>query len=323
MDHGVFKEKVEKGLANIHKHQISHFAWRCAFRALPFLGIKGNFNFWDINDRQKHLYAILYALDVNAAYSAGVVRGADATKAYSAAMAAYSAAKAAYSAAVDAADAAAYAAKAYSAAVDAADAACSAADAKNKSNFYSIILGELTAIINNELIDPPKIDFYGEVWGNFEKALATEGCAYWGRLYKEIIENGLIAEPEALRRRMNVPAEIRARGAAAVANYLEELEKGSTRLNEARIVILGDKGAGKTCIARRLIDPNAPMTTDDESTAGVNTSLWKLERENINVHIWDFAGHTVTHAVHQFFLSERCLYPESVSPSPALRVSPF
>ena len=85
-------------------------------------------------------------------------------------------------------------------------------------------------------------------------------------------------------------------------------EKGSTRFNEARIIILGDKGAGKTCLARRLIDPNAPMSTDKESTAGVDTLLWKLEQENINVRIWDFAGHTVTHAVHQFFLSERCLY---------------
>ncbi len=36
--------------------------------------------------------------------------------------------------------------------------------------------------------------------------------------------------------------------------------------------------------------------------------LWPLEDENINARIWDFAGHTVTHAVHQFFLSERCLY---------------
>jgi GTPase SAR1 family protein len=50
------------------------------------------------------------------------------------------------------------------------------------------------------------------------------------------------------------------------------------------------------------------MTTDEESTPGVDTSVWKLEKENVNVHIWDFAGHTVTHAVHQFFLSERCLY---------------
>ncbi|MGA1864608.1 MAG: ADP-ribosylation factor-like protein, partial [bacterium] len=116
-------------------------------------------------------------------------------------------------------------------------------------------------------------------------------------------------DQDALARRMNVPKEIQKQGAAAVAHFLEEMEaKGAARLNEARIIILGDKGAGKTCIARRLIDSDAPMTTDDESTAGVNTMHWRLEHENINVRIWDFAGHTVTHAVHQFFLSERCLY---------------
>jgi small GTP-binding protein len=102
---------------------------------------------------------------------------------------------------------------------------------------------------------------------------------------------------------------MRNQGAAAVAGQMEKiLREGAQRLNEARIIILGDKGSGKTCLARRLVDPKAPMTTDEESTPGVDTTLWKLEKENINVRIWDFAGHTVTHAVHQFFLSERCLY---------------
>lgn len=50
------------------------------------------------------------------------------------------------------------------------------------------------------------------------------------------------------------------------------------------------------------------MTEENESTAGVDTLLWEIEKQNVNVHIWDFAGHTVTHAVHQFFLSEHCLY---------------
>jgi hypothetical protein len=40
--------------------------------------------------------------------------------------------------------------------------------------------------------------------------------------------------------------------------------------------------------------------------------LWqpdgKRGTENVNVHIWDFAGHVITHAAHQFFLSERCTY---------------
>ncbi len=107
----------------------------------------------------------------------------------------------------------------------------------------------------------------------------------------------------------NVPKEVMSQGAVAIATYLTMLNKTSeTFLNEARIIVLGDKGSGKTSMVRKLIDFNAGMTNPEESTADVDTSTWKLAKENINVQIWDFAGHTVTHAIHQFFLSERCLY---------------
>jgi GTPase SAR1 family protein len=197
----------------------------------------------------------------------------------------------------------------------AAYAAYADAAAKVKINLESILISDLNAV---QVARPLRwegggnqekpADLYGEVWDCFQKALEAEGCGYWGRLYQKIFDDGLVSDPVALQRRMNVPSEIRTQGAAAVAHYLEELEKGAERLNEARIIILGDKGAGKTCIARRLIDPKAPMTTEQESTAGVDTTLWKLEKENLHLRIWDFAGHVVTHAVHQFFLSERCLY---------------
>ena len=305
-----FKEKVQQELKKLDRDQTVHFAWRCAVRALPFLGSNGNFNFWNKKDRQKYIYAVFYALDFNA--YAAVAYAADAYTAAAAAYAAdaYAVAAAAYAyAAAYAVDATADAADATAVAGYAVDSAAYAVAANKNMNLEPIILQDLNTIQNKRWAAQHKLtDLYGEIWDNFQKALESEGCAYWGQLYKRIFDSGFVLDPEALERRINVPKEIRENGAAAVANYLEELEKGATRLNEARIIILGDKGAGKTCIARRLIDPEAPMTTDDESTAGVNTMIWKLDDENINVRIWDFAGHTVTHAVHQFFLSERCLY---------------
>lgn len=56
------------------------------------------------------------------------------------------------------------------------------------------------------------------------------------------------------------------------------------------------------------MDINAELPTVEESTAGVDTALWKPEGTNTNISIWDFAGHTITHTVHRFFLSQRCLY---------------
>ncbi len=328
MNQEKFKRIIKKELKKLDREQAINFSWRCSMRALPFLGSYGSFDFWKKKDRQKHIYAIFYALDVNAAnatYAAAAAasaafRASDA--AFAAASAAtYAASRATYAAA-SAATNATYAAAAGSAsAFRASDAACDAASAatyattitatiKGNIDLESIILDDLRSIKGKGNEEQHiSIELYGEIWDSFQNALEAEGCAYWGKLYKNIFDNQFELDQKALDRRMNIPKEIRMQGAAAVANFLEEIEeKGAIRLNETRIIILGDKGAGKTCIARKLIDTNAPMTTDAESTAGVDTTLWKLEKENINVRIWDFAGHTVTHAVHQFFLSERCLY---------------
>ena len=46
-------------------------------------------------------------------------------------------------------------------------------------------------------------------------------------LYQGIFKDNFVLDPKTLERRMNVPLEIRKRGAAAVGHYLEELEKGA------------------------------------------------------------------------------------------------
>ncbi|MDR0476206.1 MAG: hypothetical protein LBH43_21390 [Treponema sp.] len=154
---------------------------------------------------------------------------------------------------------------------------------------------------------------YGSIWDNFQKALNDIGCGYWGKLYENIFQNGFKVDKTALKTRWSVPQEIKDQGAKAVADYLEAMDsEGGENLNEARIIIIGEKGAGKTCLARRLIDPKAPMTESSESTEGVVSTIWKIESKEssltLNAHIWDFAGHVITHAAHRCFLSERCLY---------------
>ena len=109
-----------------------------------------------------------------------------------------------------------------------------------------------------------------------------------------------------------MPDEIKEEGAAAVGLYLEGLGDDVERLNETRIIILGEKGAGKTSIARKLVNISAKMPKEEESTEGVETTLWSFKdkdgQNDINVHIWDFAGHSITHSAHRCFMSARCLY---------------
>ncbi len=323
MNRETFRKKIEQELKTLNKEQTIKFAWHCAVRALPFLGSQGNFDFWDIKDRQARINTIFYALDVNSA--AYTVYADYVWAAYAAADSDYDVSIAesdSYTAAICAA-AAAYAADdtyitnaytpyttpdAYISYAAWAGAVAAIVAIKNNINLEITILQDLQALKEGRG-QSTSTDVYGEIWNNFQKALETEGCAYWGKLYQNIFDNRFEVDQESLERRMSIPNEKRGQGAAAVAKFLEDMEaKGAVRLNEARIIILGEKGAGKTCLARRLIDPDAPMTTDEESTPGVDTTLWKLEKENINVRIWDFAGHTVTHTVHKFFLSKRCLY---------------
>ncbi len=305
-----FEELLEEGLAKLTPQQQAEFALKCAFIAMPFLAVDGNFKYWQKEKRQKYLYSIFYLFDSTIVIyhynKIGTARAAsrdardarDATR--YAAIAATSATSAAIAAAIAAIDAAIAASRA------AARAAARAATRAANTNIEPILLGYLAGAKHGggELID--KMSFH---WNIFTKALEKEGCGYWGNYYKEFIKGNFKVDENLLKTRVyDIPEEIKEKGAAAVADYLINLREGANRLNEARIIILGEKGAGKTCLARKLIDPNAEMTKEDESTAGVDTTLWKLEKEKINVNIWDFAGHTVTHAVHKFFLSERSLY---------------
>jgi len=80
---------------------------------------------------------------------------------------------------------------------------------------------------------------------------------------------------------------------------------------ETSIAILGDKGAGKTSLARRLIDVNAEMPEVGESTIGVTRYVWELDKQEdkcINVNICDCSGSTITHTAHHCFMHSHCLY---------------
>ena len=149
---------------------------------------------------------------------------------------------------------------------------------------------------------------YAGLWDNFISALRADDCDYWARLYEGIFLDNFVLDQSALQQRQDVPPEVSELGAASVGHWLEKLEYGTEVLNEARVIILGDKGSGKTSLAWRIVDPAHKMPADDQSTDGVDVSIWQPEDSDVKVHIWDFAGHSITHAAHRFFMSERCVY---------------
>jgi len=109
----------------------------------------------------------------------------------------------------------------------------------------------------------------------------------------------------------NPPPEIVKRGNEAILNYFREREVGGVdHLYEAKMLILGEGGSGKTSLLRRLYQPDKPLPTEDETTKGIaiyrHEFPYKDRRFRLNV--WDFGGQQIYHATHQFFLTHRSLY---------------
>lgn len=83
------------------------------------------------------------------------------------------------------------------------------------------------------------------------------------------------------------------------------------KLNEAKVVFLGDGGAGKTFSIQRLLN-NCEMQEEfsGESTPGISIQDCKYEinGEEILIHYWDFGGQEIMHSMHRMFLTKRTLY---------------
>lgn len=108
-----------------------------------------------------------------------------------------------------------------------------------------------------------------------------------------------------------------------VSKFEEEVEGiGSTRYTNAKVVLLGESGVGKTGLAIRLTEDRWEKT---DSTHGMN--MWQLElpqKETMNIErevwLWDFAGQPDYRLIHQLYMDETALALMVVDPQ---RDNPF
>ena len=119
----------------------------------------------------------------------------------------------------------------------------------------------------------------------------------------------LYLEPSAL---IEPPPEVFAQGRKAVLSYFQQKdEQGVDYLYEAKVLIVGEGGAGKTSLVRRLYEPDKPLPTEGETTKGIaiHQNGFKLPDGRVfRLNVWDFGGQEIYHATHQFFLTRRSLY---------------
>jgi internalin A len=123
-------------------------------------------------------------------------------------------------------------------------------------------------------------------------------------LYLDLRGNQLPIPPETLANPSDVKAIF-----AAIAGL-----KTGERLNEAKMLVVGDGKVGKSSVVERLIygiyNPQKQTTLGVEinDEMKVVQSEVKGEGEPIKLNIWDFGGQEIQHSTHQFFLTTRSLY---------------
>ena len=110
----------------------------------------------------------------------------------------------------------------------------------------------------------------------------------------------------------NPPSEIVQQGNKAILNYFAERRVGGIdHLYEAKMLILGEGGAGKTSLLRRLYQPGQTLPSESEATRGIAIYRHEFQLGSgrlFRLNVWDFGGQEIYHATHQFFLTRRSLY---------------
>ena len=106
----------------------------------------------------------------------------------------------------------------------------------------------------------------------------------------------------------NPPPEVLERGIEALRSWFGAQRRAADETRDVRLLVIGDGGAGKTSLVRRLVESGFDL--HEGQTEGIDISVWHLPEPGrpINVHVWDFGGQEIMHSTHQFFLSHRSLY---------------
>ena len=108
-------------------------------------------------------------------------------------------------------------------------------------------------------------------------------------------------------------------GNDALIKYLEALQtQPQVRINEAKLMIVGEPMAGKTTLRVKLRDTNAAMPTVEARTEGVYIDKETCQFDTLDMdtktpipfyyHIWDFGGQKVYKPISQMFITHSTLY---------------
>jgi small GTP-binding protein len=124
------------------------------------------------------------------------------------------------------------------------------------------------------------------------------------------------------------PIQIATQGFKAIKDYISSVQKdelGKRILFEAKLMIVGHGGVGKTSLLNRLLfgffdereRPTKGLDIEtwdrDITEAGIDIEEWDLPmpgegKSLIRMNVWDFGGQEIYHSTNQFFLTKDSIY---------------
>jgi|GEM_PF-7000384 len=297
-----FKQEVAKRIEKFSHSQLVYFTGICAIRALPFLCSVSvrQFSFWKDHEKLTKLYTVFRALDYNLGYNKvhmienvtgayivaddtrNVARTAPHVGAVYAIYAAYAAAYAVYAtetarSAYTVDTAAAYAAENVDNAV--------LATTGKKKLLEAIIIKDIECIETNRLdLLNNDMRIYGDVWRNFQDDLNSVGCGYWAKLYTSLFANRFVVDEKELERRLNVPDEIKAQGAAAVAKFLETVNPDMQSVPNSRL--LDSNGSDVDPLFVATVKSRLTLTLNKGFVGGRITVIGTVENSDSIISIY-------------------------------------
>ncbi|MEM6261911.1 MAG: COR domain-containing protein [Bacteroidota bacterium] len=88
--------------------------------------------------------------------------------------------------------------------------------------------------------------------------------------------------------------------------YYPDLRKGKAKDREAKVLLIGNGGVGKTVLANCLM--GKPFDPEWKSTHAISVKRFEQEDYPYVLNLWDFGGQDIYHATHRLFMQSNTVY---------------